>query len=706
MVVLDMSIAAALIIVIIAVVRYLTFKRMPKVIFLIGWGMALTVLLVRVPFSLSFAPSTAVQTLTTAHINVQPTAQTFPHVIHSHYTTHTPTLDVGTATYAVQTPALTTTPNATESFAWVRFVMPIWIFGMTGLAIYIAATHLRHRKLYSVAEPLQNAHVNRWLDANSIHRNIVIRVSDMIHSPLTYGVFRPIILLPKSLDLANTQQVEHILTHELTHIRRYDALYKLLLAVALCVHWFNPMVWFMYVLANRDIEFACDEAVVRRLGYAEKRNYAKTLLDFMKPTSITTPLATYFLKQTSAERIETIMTLRRRTTFNTLLALLFILIVGLGVLVVHAQPAADTPAPTPTPTYNANATDVSTVHYTPSTCATPHPTEPPLEHIPFEYYVAANGFRHFLVPAYIAYMSLDEILAHQFRVGISFIYIHNGYNAPNAQPIYVDAVGQAHLIAADSYQGQIMIQWKSGAGISSDDLFALGRYLQERFPMPPSFNPQPHERTIETVINAVPNFQPYQSENGIIHTLIPAYIQHMHLDEIMSYQFNRNASFVYLYPECADHAAQPMFIGWEGHAQLFEATSYPGQRIIAYFTDEIVCRDNLFALWTYLDTLYIPINKDFAAELADSNIGKSSMGNTVRLCLDFYHDVSQEFGRTTLYNERFCPYAAVQIWFRIYCGTCRTMLTLYAMPVKWPYAWDDFYFQPEYMPACRCASCN
>ncbi len=90
-----------------------------------------------------------------------------------------------------------------------------------------------------------------------------IRQSDRIAALLTYGVLRPVVLIPKQTDWTDETRLKVILTHEFVHIRRFDTLTKLLLAAALCIHWFNPFVWVMYVLANRDIELSCDETVVR-----------------------------------------------------------------------------------------------------------------------------------------------------------------------------------------------------------------------------------------------------------------------------------------------------------------------------------------------------------------------------------------------------------------------------------------------------------
>ncbi|MFQ7454207.1 MAG: M56 family metallopeptidase [Flavonifractor plautii] len=83
-------------------------------------------------------------------------------------------------------------------------------------------------------------------------------------------MLRPVILLPKTLDRSDVSRLAFVLTHEMAHIRRFDALSKLLLAAAACLHWFNPLVWVMLVLANRDLELSCDAAVVRLYG-AEAR---------------------------------------------------------------------------------------------------------------------------------------------------------------------------------------------------------------------------------------------------------------------------------------------------------------------------------------------------------------------------------------------------------------------------------------------------
>ena len=99
-----------------------------------------------------------------------------------------------------------------------------------------------------------------------------------ISSPLTFGVLRPVILMPKKTDWTDETALRYVLEHEFVHIQRFDVLSKLLLIAAVCVHRFNPLVWVMYVLANRDLELSCDETVLRRFGGDIRAAYARVLI--------------------------------------------------------------------------------------------------------------------------------------------------------------------------------------------------------------------------------------------------------------------------------------------------------------------------------------------------------------------------------------------------------------------------------------------
>ena len=109
-------------------------------------------------------------------------------------------------------------------------------------------------------------------------------------SPMLYGYFKPSILLPHN----NFSEAELavILRHEQMHFKRGDLWVKLLLLAANAMHWFNPLVHLMVRRANRDLEYACDDAVLRGTDIEFRKTYAKTILKTMEEGAHT-PLAVY-----------------------------------------------------------------------------------------------------------------------------------------------------------------------------------------------------------------------------------------------------------------------------------------------------------------------------------------------------------------------------------------------------------------------------
>lgn len=168
--------------------------------------------------------------------------------------------------------------------------------------------------------PVRSEGVERWLKAQPTRRGIAVRQSGAVSSPLTYGVIHPVILLPKTTPWEDETTLRYVLTHELVHIKRFDMVTKMLLVATLCVHWFNPLVWVMYVLANRDIELSCDEAVIGLLGRHTRAVYAKTLISMEETRSGFTPLCNNFSRNAVEERITAIMKTRNTTVVSLALA--------------------------------------------------------------------------------------------------------------------------------------------------------------------------------------------------------------------------------------------------------------------------------------------------------------------------------------------------------------------------------------------------
>ena len=192
----------------------------------------------------------------------------------------------------------------------------VWAAGVLVCAVFFSLAYWKCWKEFQTSLPVGNDFTENWLCVHQQRRRISIRQSGRFSAPLTYGVVHPVILMPMSTKWENTDSLEYVLAHEYVHIRRFDSIRKLVLIVVLCVHWFNPLVWVMYVLANRDIELSCDEAVVRLFGENAKAAYARALISMEETRSGLTPLCNNFSKNGIEERIIAIMKIKRTTVFS------------------------------------------------------------------------------------------------------------------------------------------------------------------------------------------------------------------------------------------------------------------------------------------------------------------------------------------------------------------------------------------------------
>ncbi len=308
---LQMSFSAAVMILIITLIRALFINRLPKATFIALWGIVLIRLLV--PFSLPSPLSvySLANRPEAVHIPVVPAAG-----IPAPATIHPSVMPTGSA---MPVPA---------SAAGITLWEWIWIVGTALCALYFAIAYIRCRRTFMTSFPAENDFTVEWLASHRCNRKLSIRRSDSITAPLTYGIFRPVILMPAQTDWADTKKLQYIFTHEYVHIRRFDGGTKLLLTAALCIHWFNPLVWVMYILANRDLELSCDEKVVRMFGETVKSAYALTLIDMEEQKSGLTPLCSHFSKNAIEERIEAIMKIKKISTFTIIIACAVVATVG------------------------------------------------------------------------------------------------------------------------------------------------------------------------------------------------------------------------------------------------------------------------------------------------------------------------------------------------------------------------------------------
>ena len=302
----QMSVAGGVLILFIVLIRALAIHRLPKTTFLALWMIAALRLLLPFSIPLTFNIhigldifSGIVQELPSGNIGSPLPGKNLP------------SYDIGTA---VPSPA-------TEHISTFEI---LWLVGVLLLAIYFSISYFRSMRKFRMSIPDNTPYIQNWLTAHQISRPLAVRSSDLISSPLTYGILHPVILLPKKLDRNDQVALKYVLTHEYVHIRRFDAITKILFAAVLCIHWFNPLVWGMYVLANRDTELSCDAWVIRMMGEKNRSSYALMLIKMEEKRSGMSALYSHFGKNAISERIEAIMKFKKTSILACTLALALI----------------------------------------------------------------------------------------------------------------------------------------------------------------------------------------------------------------------------------------------------------------------------------------------------------------------------------------------------------------------------------------------
>ena len=219
--------------------------------------------------------------------------------------------------------------------------MTIWLIGFLVCAGYFILSYLKWRREFRFSTAVTHEEAARWLAAHSMKRRIEIRQSGRISAPLTYGLIVPVILMPETTKWEEGRELPYVLEHEFVHIRRLDGATKFVLIVGLCIHWFNPLVWAMYVLANRDLELSCDETVVRRFGEDSRACYTRTLIHMEEKKSALIPLSNNFSRNAIEERIKAIMKIKKTSLITILAAVALILC----VTIFFATSAVTVPEP-------------------------------------------------------------------------------------------------------------------------------------------------------------------------------------------------------------------------------------------------------------------------------------------------------------------------------------------------------------------------
>ena len=307
-----MSLQASILIVVVLAIRFL-IKKLPKIYTCLLWGLVLLRLIcpIFIESNFSLIPQmdsnsivTTVQNQPSAPINLPDSVIDNNNDYDGIQTGNEPINT--TPIYNPPTPSNVTDNTFAVKWSLEVILFAIAIFGITIMSILHIVQYARMKYL------LRTAVINRdgaW-------------ECDRIHSPFVMGCFKPRIYLPFGIFGADRT---YIVNHERCHIRHFDPQLRILQIIALCLHWWNPLVWLAVYLMNQDREMFCDEAVLKHADIKVKKEYSQTLLNFaMKQSKLA--IIVSFGETNTESRIKHIMKLRKP---KLVLSILLIFIIGL-----------------------------------------------------------------------------------------------------------------------------------------------------------------------------------------------------------------------------------------------------------------------------------------------------------------------------------------------------------------------------------------
>ena len=289
---LTMSATAAVVALVVMVLR-LPLKKVPRWVTCALWGVVL--LRMVLPAGLSLPVSLVPQGVSSgAYVErVLPAAPAPENGGNTVLADPAPQAETSPQTPVQQATVPDTAPEESSAAPhWPAVVTGIWAAGCGACLLWAALSYWRLRRQVAEAVRVEPG----------------VYETDQIPSPFVCGFFRPRIYLPAGLDVADRT---YVLLHEKAHLRRWDHRTKVLAWLALSVHWFNPVLWVAYRLFCRDVEAACDQAVIRTFGREDTARYAETLLHLGRRTPLPAVLPLAFGEEDAKHRIRGVLTYKK-----------------------------------------------------------------------------------------------------------------------------------------------------------------------------------------------------------------------------------------------------------------------------------------------------------------------------------------------------------------------------------------------------------
>jgi len=167
------------------------------------------------------------------------------------------------------------------SFVSPRTLLFGWVTVAIAALIPLAMGIVRTWTLLPHTRPLDGEEWNHLLETlfRQLHlrRRVTLRETDAPIIPITWGLIRPMILLPAAARDWSADRRRVVLLHELAHVKHWDVLTQMVSHVACALYWFHPLAWFASFRLRAERELACDDLILSTGTKAS--DYSRHLLE-------------------------------------------------------------------------------------------------------------------------------------------------------------------------------------------------------------------------------------------------------------------------------------------------------------------------------------------------------------------------------------------------------------------------------------------
>ena len=279
-----------------------------------------------------------------SQVNMNNSSNINEYIIDTDYEGHS---SKNTSQEAIITQSASIINNESEKSIFINVIPLVWISGavLTSVSYTVIYLHFMEniRKKENIKYDYLESVLNGCKEKLHIKRKINIVVDDMINSPSLIGIWKIRIIIPNNLTNLSKEELQHIFLHELCHFKSKDTWVDNMLVFLQCIHWFNPIIWYLFKQMRNDMEMACDERVLSVLNEKDHNKYGLTMLTVLEKVNYNKKFALGLNmaddKKTIKKRVELIKNSKhflKKKKILTITGLICLLVMG-GALLTNGN---------------------------------------------------------------------------------------------------------------------------------------------------------------------------------------------------------------------------------------------------------------------------------------------------------------------------------------------------------------------------------